>query len=152
MCSWVDCTLKDAISKCAKQEHGSPSDKLPGLPPNLNARTRERLPTCSVTATSCNPSPTFPQLHPNTLGLGQVHSFVFACLCLCVACVGCLLERLRWSAVGALRPQTQWQPLATPLAVYARCNGCPQTVVWKALQLQRLASVWSSLAAETLLA
>ena len=73
---------------------------------NLNARTRERLPTSSVTATSCNPSPTFPHLHSQHSGPWPGP---FICVCLSVyVCitmwVGCLFERLRWCA-GCPPPQ-----------------------------------------------
>ena len=82
---------------------------------NLNARTRERLPTSSVTATSCNLSPTFPHLHSQQSGPWP-SPFICVCLSVYVSVtmwVECLFERLRWCAVGAL-PPAQWQPLPHP--------------------------------------
>ena len=85
---------------------------------NLNARTRERLPTSSVTATSCNPSPTFPHLHSQHSGPWPGP---FICVCLSVyVCitmwVGCLFERLRWCA-GCPPPHAMATPCHTPSCV-----------------------------------
>ena len=55
------------------------------------------------------------------------HLGVFVCVCLggCIAMWDeCLLERLRWCA-GCPPPQRNGNPPATPLALEARCRGCP---------------------------